>query len=74
MILIIAFLFHIVNISLMIYNSYRGDMMTEQKKPILLYLDDEMLQKVDDYRFKNRISSRNEALRNLIEIGLEKNK
>ena len=49
-------------------------MMTEQKKPILLYLDDEMLQKVDDYRFKNRIASRNEALRNLIEIGLEKNK
>jgi metal-responsive CopG/Arc/MetJ family transcriptional regulator len=58
----------------MIYNSYRGDMMAEPKKPILLYLDDEMLQKVDDYRFKNRIASRNEALRNLIEIGLEKNK
>jgi metal-responsive CopG/Arc/MetJ family transcriptional regulator len=52
------------------YNLHRGDMMKSDKNAMVLYLDDELFQKVDDYRFKNRFSSRNAAIRKLIEIGL----
>lgn len=41
------------------------------KKPIIsVVLDDEMLSKVDDYRFENRISSRSKALNELIKKGI----
>jgi len=36
-----------------------------------LILDDALLQRVDDYRFAKRIKSRLEALRLLLEKGLE---
>ena len=42
------------------------------KKPIIsVVLDDEMLTKVDDFQFGNRIKSRSKALNELIRIGIE---
>lgn len=42
------------------------------KKPIIsVVLDDEMLEKVDDFRFGNRIQSRSKALNELIRKGIE---
>lgn len=42
------------------------------KKPIIsIVLDEDTLKKVDDYRFKNRISSRSKALNDLIKLGIE---
>ncbi|CDQ22616.1 ribbon-helix-helix domain-containing protein [Halobacillus karajensis] len=41
------------------------------KKPIIsVVLDEEMLEKVDDYRFENRIGSRSKALNELIKKGI----
>lgn len=41
------------------------------KKPIIsVVLDEDMLEKVDDYRFENRISSRSKALNELIKKGI----
>ena len=41
------------------------------KKPIIsVVLDEEMLKRVDDYRFDNRISSRSKALNELIKKGI----
>lgn len=41
------------------------------KKPIIsVILDEKTLEKVDDYRFENRIESRSKALNELIKIGL----
>jgi metal-responsive CopG/Arc/MetJ family transcriptional regulator len=44
--------------------------MTTEKPRLLLTLDDDLLKKVDDYRFEKRFPSRNAAIKNLIEIGL----
>lgn len=40
---------------------------------INLGLSDDMLKNIEDYQFKNRIKSRSEAIRILIEKGLNKN-
>jgi len=45
--------------------------MTIEKAKILITLDDTLLTHIDDYRFDNRINSRSEAIRRLIESGLE---
>lgn len=43
------------------------------KKPILNFvIDEELLTRIDDYRFKNRFSSRAAAVKHLLEIALEK--
>jgi len=43
------------------------------KKPILNFVvDEELLKRIDDYRFENRINSRSEAVRSLIKEGLKK--
>lgn len=39
---------------------------------VLLTISKELLDKVEDFQFKNRIPSRSEAIRMLIEKGLEK--
>lgn len=44
--------------------------MATQKPQILLTLDDELLKKVEDFRYTHRIPSRSEAIRQLIEEGL----
>jgi len=46
--------------------------MTTQKPQILLTVDDDLLKRIDDFRFNNRINSRSEAIRQLIEEGLKK--
>ena len=46
--------------------------MATQKPQILLTLDDNLLKRIDDYRYENRIPARSEAVRRLIETGLKK--
>lgn len=42
------------------------------KKPIIsIVLDDEMLKKVEDFQFENRIKSRSKALNEIIKMGIE---
>jgi metal-responsive CopG/Arc/MetJ family transcriptional regulator len=42
------------------------------EKPILNFVADEVLiKRIDNYRFENRVNSRSEAIRQLIEAGLE---
>lgn len=42
------------------------------KKPLItLVVDEKFLEKIDDFRFDNRISSRSEAVRILVEAGLK---
>jgi metal-responsive CopG/Arc/MetJ family transcriptional regulator len=48
--------------------------MPTEKPKIILVMEDTLLTRIDDYRFENRINSRSEAIRQLIEAGLEKNK
>lgn len=44
--------------------------MPTEKPRILIALEDDLLTKIDDYRFENRINSRSEAIRQLIKEGL----
>jgi metal-responsive CopG/Arc/MetJ family transcriptional regulator len=46
--------------------------MATKKPQVLLTLDDELLERIEDYRYGNRIPTRSEAIRSLIKIGLEK--
>ena len=46
--------------------------MATDKPKVLLILDDELLERIDDYRYGNRIPSRNEAIRRLIIESIEK--
>ena len=42
------------------------------KKPILTFVvDEELLRRINDFRFDNRIEARSEAIRMLIEKGLK---
>jgi metal-responsive CopG/Arc/MetJ family transcriptional regulator len=42
------------------------------EKPIINFVvDDELLKRIDDFRFGNRINTRSEAIRRLIEAGLK---
>ena len=43
------------------------------KKPMTAFiLEDELLQRIEKFRFDNRITTRSEAIRRLIEEGLKK--
>jgi len=44
--------------------------MTTNKPKLLFVIPQELLDRIDDYRFENRINSRSEAIRQLIEAGL----
>jgi metal-responsive CopG/Arc/MetJ family transcriptional regulator len=46
--------------------------MPSDKPKILLLIDENLLKRVDDFRFDNRINTRSEAIRSLIEEGLKK--
>jgi len=46
--------------------------MPTEKPKILITFDDDLLKRIDDYRFENRINSRSEAIRRLIEESLAK--
>ena len=45
--------------------------MPSDKPKILFVMENELLKRIDDFRFDNRINSRSEAVRRLIESGLE---
>jgi metal-responsive CopG/Arc/MetJ family transcriptional regulator len=44
--------------------------MTTNKPKLLFVIPEELLTRIDDFRFNNRINSRSEAVRQLIEAGL----
>ena len=46
--------------------------MPSNKPKILLIVNDELLKRIDDFRFENRISARSEAIRRLIDEALKK--
>ena len=46
--------------------------MTTDKLRVLLTIGKDLLEKIEDFRFDNRISSRSKAIRLLIEEGLKK--
>ena len=46
--------------------------MPTNKSKILLILDEDLLNRIEDYRYENRIPSRTEAIRQLLEMGLRK--
>jgi len=49
-----------------------NNFMPTKNPTITMIFPDELLEKVEDYRYENRIPSRTEAIRQLIEMGLEK--
>ncbi len=46
--------------------------MPSKKPKILLVIEDELIERIDDFRYENRIPSRSEAIRRLIEESLKK--
>jgi len=50
--------------------------MATKKPQVLLTLDEELLERIDDYRYENRIPTRSEAMRRLIRkaLGVDKKK
>lgn len=46
--------------------------MPTQKPIISIVLDEEMLKKVEDFQFENRIPSRSKALNEIIRLGIER--
>lgn len=45
--------------------------MPTEKPKVLITLDDDLLERIEDFRYGNRIPSRAEAVRKLIEEGLK---
>ena len=50
---------------------YRRNMPTKKPRTVLI-LEDELLKRVDDFRYDNRIPTRSEAIRRLLEEALKK--
>lgn len=46
--------------------------MPSQKPKVLLIVDEELLERIDDYRYENRIPARNEAIRRLLDEALKR--
>ena len=46
--------------------------MPTEKPKIIFVADKELIDRLDDFRFENRINSRSEAIRRLINEGLKK--
>ena len=46
--------------------------MPSDKPKVLLIVDDDLLERIDDFRYENRIPARNEAIRRLIVDALER--
>ena len=51
---------------------YLLNVMATDKPRVLLTFDENFLERIDDFRFENRIASRSEAIRRLINETLEK--
>jgi metal-responsive CopG/Arc/MetJ family transcriptional regulator len=53
-------------------NMSSGFKKTPNAKPIInITIDDDLLEKVEDFQFTNRIKNRSEAIRQLIILGME---
>jgi len=48
--------------------------MPTKKPKIIFVMEDDLIKRIDDFRFDNRINSRSEAVRQLIEAGLAASK
>jgi len=46
--------------------------MPTEKPKIILVLEDNLLKRIEDFRFDNRVNSRSEAIRRLLEEALKK--
>jgi metal-responsive CopG/Arc/MetJ family transcriptional regulator len=46
-------------------------LMPTDKPKIIFVMEEDLLKRIEDYRFENRINSRSEAIRTLIEAGLK---
>ena len=46
--------------------------MPSDKPKVLLIVDEDLLKRIDDYRYENRIPARNEAIRRLLDEALRK--
>jgi len=46
--------------------------MPTEKPKIIFVAEEDLLKRLDDFRFENRINSRSEAIRRLLEEGLQK--
>jgi len=46
--------------------------MPTEKPKIIVVIEDELLERIDDYRYGHRIPNRSDAIRHLIREGLEK--
>jgi metal-responsive CopG/Arc/MetJ family transcriptional regulator len=44
--------------------------MPTEKPKLIIVMESDLLKRIDDFRFDNRINSRSEAIRQLIEAGL----
>lgn len=53
------------------YNYKRGDEMATNKPRYTVSVDDELFQKIEDFRFEHRFQTRSEATVELIRLGLE---
>lgn len=47
--------------------------MPTEKPKIIFVADNELIERLDDYRYENRIPSRSEAIRRLLDEALKKN-
>jgi len=45
--------------------------MPSEKPHIVFVVDDDLFERIEDYRFENRIANRSEAIRQLVEAGLK---
>ena len=52
-------------------HSYRAAMSEEKDPRIITPMPQKLVDAIDDYRFTNRLASRAEAIRQLIELGLK---
>jgi len=61
----------IIFVDFHVFFDYVYSMPTEKPK-ILMVLDKTLLEKIDDFRYSNRIPTRSEAIRRLLEEALKK--
>ena len=71
-ILDILYILYCQDISWLIRIIWYVRFMAAKKPKILITLSDKLVESVEDYRFENRIPSRSEAIRRLLEIALKK--
>ena len=55
----------------LVYINNGGDNMPTEKPRYTITLDEEMLQKIDDFRFENRFANRTQATLELIRLGMK---